>query len=454
MVPTSSAALPAEPILALDLTARQWKVLFAAWLGWGFDIFDALLFNYVAANCIASLLHLPLGSPEAKSAALFWTGVASSVLLLGSAAGGILFGRISDRVGRSRTMIGTMVLYALGTALCALAPNLWVLLLCRLIAALGIGGEWAAGASMVAEVVPEKRRVEAGALLYSSAPVGLFLATFVNWLVAGVWMAGDPGTSWRWVFAFGILPAVVAIFVRRGLREPERWSAVVEKAAVPRPARFGELFSPAYRRVTLSGLLMAVTAMLMWWGCNAFIPLVAGGLGDRAAAAAGLTGAARQALIEGWKTTATNLFNLGGLIGTLATVPFAKRLGRRPMYAIYFTLSAMAIFLAFGVAWPEQWRLYLYFPVGFAVFGVFGSFTYYLPELFPTRLRSTGAGFCYNAGRIIAAGGPFLVGSVASRGANSLDTALDLLTWVAVVPILGLFALPWVVETKGRVLED
>jgi MFS family permease len=124
------------------------------------------------------------------------------------------------------------------------------------------------------------------------------------------------------------------------------------------------------------------------------------------------------------------------------------------MYAIYFTLSALAIFLAFGVTWPEQWRLYLYFPVGFAVFGVFGSFTYYLPELFPTRLRSTGAGFCYNAGRILAAGGPFLVGSVASRGANSLDTALQLLTWVAVVPILGLFALPWVVETKGRVLED
>ena len=443
-----------EPTRMFDLDARQWKVLFAAWLGWGFDVFDALLFNYVAANCITTLLDLELGTPAARSASIYWTGVASSVLLIGSAAGGILFGRIADRVGRSRTMIGTMVLYAIGTAACAFAPNIAVLLACRAVAALGIGGEWAAGAAMVAEVVPEKRRVEAGALLYTSAPIGLFLATFVNWLVAGVWMPSNPQESWRWIFAFGILPALVAILVRRGLHEPERWTGQV--AAVPQSlmATFRELFSPTWRRATLSGLAMAVTAMLMWWGCNAFIPLVAGGLGDRAALAAGLTGADRQGLIESWKTLATNLFNTGGLIGTLLTVPIAKRFGRRPMYAIYFTVSAASILLAFGVDWPAQWRLYFYFPVGLAVFGVFGSFTYYLPELFPTRLRGTGAGFCYNAGRIVAAGGPFLVGAIAVRGADALDTALGLLSGIAIVPLLGLCALPWVIETKGRTLAD
>ncbi len=446
--------LAQEPVIALDMTARQWRVLFAAWLGWGFDVFDALLFNYVAANCIVSLMHLTPGTAATKSEVMFWTGVSSSVLLVGCAAGGILFGRISDRIGRSRTMIGTMILYAVGTASCALAPNFWVLLVCRAVSALGIGGEWAAGASMVAEVVPEKRRVQAGALLYSSAPVGLFLATFVNWVIAGVWMTGDPGTSWRWVFAFGILPAGVAILVRRGLHEPERWTSVVAPGSKAEPARFGELFNPTYLRVTISGLAMAVTAMLMWWASNAFIPVVAGGLGDRAAAAQGLAGADRQALIEGWKTMATNLFNLGGLIGTFATVPIAERYGRRTMYGVYFALSAASLFAAFGVTWPEAWRLYFYFPVGLAVFGVFGSFTYYLPELFPTRLRSTGAGFCYNSGRIIAAGGPFLVGWVASRGANALDTALAAMSWIAVIPLLGLLLLPLVVETKGRVLED
>ncbi len=438
--------------IALDMNKAQWKVMAAAWVGWGFDIFDALLFNYVAANCVTTLLGLELGSPEGKSAALFWTGVASAVLLLGSAAGGLLFGRVADRWGRGRTMIATILLYALGTGACALAPNLGVLLLFRGIAALGIGGEWAAGAAMVAEVVPEHRRVEAGALLYASAPVGLFLATAVNWLIAGVWLSDDPSTSWRWVFAVGALPAVAALFMRASLAEPARWSASAAPAA--ERGRFSELFGPTWRAVTLSGMAVAAVAMLTWWGCNAFIPLVAGGIGDALATEQGLSGGARQSLIEGTKTTATNLFNLGGLIGTLSTVPIAKRLGRRPMYGLYFGLSAVSLFLAFGVQWPADLRLWLYLPVGLSVFGVFGSFTYYLPELFPTRLRGTGAGFCYNAGRVLAAAGPFVVGSIASRGADAYAAALDLLTWVALVPLLGLALLPWMIETRGRALPE
>src|SRR5207247_938264 len=162
----------------LNFTRYQWMVLLAAWLGWGFDVFDGLLFNYVAPNCVPALLHLTPGTPEAKSATLLWTGILTSLLLLGWAVGGIVFGRVADRIGRTRTLLLTMLLYALGTAACAAAPNMGVLVLCRLVASLGIGGEWAAGASMVAEVVPEKRRVEAGALLYTSGPLGLFLATF------------------------------------------------------------------------------------------------------------------------------------------------------------------------------------------------------------------------------------------------------------------------------------
>src|SRR5437016_6806102 len=146
----------------LDMNGYQWTVLFAAWLGWGFDVFDGLLFNYVAPNCVPTLLGLHIGSPAAKAATLQWTGILTSILLIGWAAGGIIFGKIADQIGRTRTLLLTMSLYALGTAACAIAPNLWVLILCRIVASLGIGGEWAAGASMVAEVVPEKRRVEAG----------------------------------------------------------------------------------------------------------------------------------------------------------------------------------------------------------------------------------------------------------------------------------------------------
>src|SRR5688572_6390513 len=198
----------------LDMNAYQWTVLFAAWLGWGFDVFDGLLFNYVAPTCVPTLLGLPLGSAEARSATMLWTGILTSVLLLGWAAGGILFGRVADQIGRTRTLLLTMLLYSLGTALCAFAPNIWVLLLCRIVASLGIGGEWAAGAAMVAEVVPEKRRVEAGALLYTSAPLGLFLATEVTWLIQGYALPGDPGTSWRYVFLCGLIPAAVAFLVR------------------------------------------------------------------------------------------------------------------------------------------------------------------------------------------------------------------------------------------------
>ncbi len=194
--PDNPAATPSgEPApgrTLLDMNGYQWTVLFAAWLGWGFDVFDGLLFNYVAPNCVPTLLHLPLGSPEAAKATLHWNGILSSILLLGWAAGGILFGQIADRVGRTRTLMLTMLLYAVGTSLCAVAPNLGSLIAFRVLASLGIGGEWAAGAAMVAEVVPDKRRVEAGALLYTSAPAGLFLATFANYQIAGRLLQGQP----------------------------------------------------------------------------------------------------------------------------------------------------------------------------------------------------------------------------------------------------------------------
>jgi MFS family permease len=434
----------------LDMNGYQWTVLFAAWLGWGFDVFDGLLFNYVAPNCVPTLLGLTIGSAEAKRATLHWGGILTSILLIGWAVGGILFGQVADRIGRTRTLMLTMLLYALGTAACALAPNLWVLVACRVVASLGIGGEWAAGAAMVAEVVPEKRRVEAGALLYTSAPAGLFLATFANFQIAGVFFKGSPETSWRYVFLCGLIPAGVAFAVRIFVREPERWKEATKSAAAP--ARLRELFRPEYLALTLSGFFMALVALITWWSCNAFIPIVATGLAQTAAGLEGLDKAGTLALVESWKATATNMFNMGGLVGTLLTIPAAKLLGRRKMFAIYFLASAIAILATFGIDLHPEIRIRMYFLIGLSVFGVFGSFTYYLPELFPTRLRATGAGFCYNVGRIVAAAGPTLVGTIAAQGANSLTSALQALFFVGFVPLAGIVLLPWVIETKGRQL--
>ena len=432
----------------LGFTRSQWTVLFAAWLGWGFDIFDGLLFNYVAPNCVPTLLGLEIGSTEGKQATLYWTGVMSSVLLLGWAAGGVMFGWVCDRIGRTRTLLFTMLLYALGTAACAFATSIEMLLVFRIIAALGIGGEWAAGAAMVAETVPEEKRVEAGALLYTAAPFGLFLATFVDHQVAGVWFAAEPEQSWRYVFLFGLIPAGVAFLVRLFVKEPERWLKQKDHAA---PPRLAELFTPQMRAYTLSGFLMALIALITWWSSNAFIPVVASGLARAHAEAGGLGTAATLALVQEWKLLATVCFNLGGLIGTLLTIPASKYLGRKKMFTMYWIFSAIAIFLTFGIDWPGQIRLYFYFLVGLSVFGVFGSFTYYLPELFPTRLRGTGSGFCYNVGRVIAAGGPFMVGTIAAQGTNS---AVNVLFFVGFVPLVGLLLMPWVIETKGRALVD
>jgi MFS family permease len=411
------------------MTRYEWTVVFAAWLGWGFDVFDGLLFNFVAPLCVPDLLGVPPGDPRVTAA----TGAITSLLLIGWATGGIVFGLVADRVGRARTLLLTMLLYAVATAACALATNLWMLAALRFVASLGIGGEWAAGASLVAEVVPERRRVAAGALLYTSAPVGIFFAG----LVADVLtrrvpaLAERPDLAWRAVFLAGLLPAAIALWVRRRIREPEAWT----RARGARP-RLRELFAPALRRATIGGFLMSLVSLITWWGTNAFLPFVVRHLvGD----------GATSATVTGHVTWANTLFNVGGVAGTMATVAVA-RLGRRALYALYLLAAAISIWVAFAGDWMPLARLRLLLPVGFAVYGLAGSFSFYLPELFPTRLRGTGAGFCFNTGRYVAAAGPLLIG----RALGATATPLEAIRWVAVVPLVGLLVVPFIVETAPR----
>ena len=168
----------------------------------------------------------------------------------------------------------------------------------------------------------------------------------------------------------------------------------------------------------------------------------------------GLDTLATTTLVESWKTIATNCFNVGGLVGTLLTVFFAKRFGRRTMYVVYFLGSALSLFATFGLDMPPETRLYMYSLIGLTVFGIFGSFTFYLPELFPTRLRSTGAGFCYNIGRVIAAGGVFIVGAVAAAGRGDVQILYNAIFMIGFAPILGLLLMRWVIETRGQKMPD
>lgn len=449
-MPNPSPPTAAAQRRVLGFTGYQWLVLFAAWLGWGFDAYDVLLFNYVAPLCVPDLLGIPRTGPEAARAVTFWTGALTSLMLVGWAIGGIAFGRITDQLGRTRTMLLTMVTFAVATAACAAATDIRMLALFRFIAALGIGGEWAAGASLVAETVPEKKRVPAGALLYSSAPIGLFLATFVNDLFTRqVDVIANhpewPSLGWRVVFLTGLVPAAVAVLIRLSVKESPKWTA--ER---PERPRIRELFSPELRRRTVGGLVLACLSLLTWWSCNAFIPLIASFLAADVHTASGAAGAL-AALKTRFITVGTSWFNLGGLIGVFLTVPVALRWGRRKMFVLYFALSAAAILLSFAAPLPPQLRLVSMLLLGLTVFAVLGTFTYYLPELFPLRLRGTGSGFCYNFGRFIAAFGPFAVGAArsASHSANDL---LATVSWVALVPLVGLTLVLLGIgeETHGR----
>ncbi len=437
------------------MTRYQWTVLFAAWVGWGFDIFDALLFNYVAPNCVPTLLGVPLNTPEARQVTAEWTGLLTSLMLLGWAAGGIGFGVLADRIGRTRTLLFTIVLYSLGTALCAASPNLAFLCFFRVLASLGIGGEWAAGAAMVAEVVPERWRLQAGAILYTAAPVGIVLASRVNYAIAGELFKGDPANSWRWVFLCGLLPSIAALAMRMFLHEPERWTErklkIAAGEAVEKVPGLGALWAdPDLRRRTISGLTMATVALLSWWSVNAFLPMIAGGLAGEHHA--GMAPDLLNQQREMWKTRSMDYFSIGGFIGTLLTVPMATVMGRRTMFGLYYLASGAAIMSTFGLDVTAPVRVQMFFLLGLTVFGVFGSFTYYLPELFPTAMRATGSGFCYNLGRIITAAGPAFVGWVASRGGH--QNAMSVLFWAGCIPLAGLLLLPLVVETKGQALEE
>lgn len=440
-MPNSPLGPPARTLWGM--TPYQWLVIAAAWLGWGFDVFDGLLFNYVSRACLPDLLHLAKDDPHREATITLWTGALTSILLVGWGVGGILFGKICDRIGRSRGLLVTMLVYSVATAGCALSQNIWMLVFFRVIASLGIGGEWAAGAALVAETVPENKRVPAGMLLYSSSPFGILLATFVSDLFQHKLRFEQPDTAWRLIFLTGLVPAAVAFAIRIKVKEPEMWKPCAESGVVR------ELFSPVLRRRTIGGLAMAIIALLGWWSCFAFLPL----LGQRLAAISGGSPG-------GYVATGTNCYSFGGLLGTFLTYPIAVYLGRRWMFAIYFAFSAAALYLAFGGPFEPMQRMYLMFPVGIGVFGVFGAFTFYLPELFPTRLRGTGAGFCYNTGRFIAACGPFVIGALAkqpfSTPREQLAFLLRCVSWVAVFPAIGVILVLMGVgeETRGRTLTE
>jgi MFS family permease len=392
-IPTTSATAPAArpgdvPSLR-DLTPAQWKSGIAAWLGWLFDGLDMHLYSLVAAPFVMQLI----GANSPRDAAVKQkSAIILGAFLLGWALGGGFFGRLGDLIGRSRSLALTILTYAAFTGLSSLAQNWWELMIFRFVAALGIGGEWAVGSSLLSETWPKRWGPWIAAVLQTAVNVGVLLACATYYALAG--------RSPRLVFLVGVLPALIVFWIRRAVPEPEEWHAARRETGAQVP-RVGELFTGATRRITLMVIVVCACSLTAWWAFMFFVIQHVRTLPD--------VRSLPTQQIERLASVCFFALIAVSIVGNFLAGWFAKRFGYRRAIALMLVGMFAATFG--GFARPLAYHALLPWVCGTGFFsGVFGLFTMYLPPLFPTLLRTTGAGFCYNIGRVAAAVGTIAFG--------------------------------------------
>jgi MFS family permease len=430
---------------SLDWT--QWKALIASNLGWTFDGFEV----FALILTVGAALHELLDSSE-YGRIPFYAGAVIAITVFGWGAGGLLGGILADYIGRKRSMTLTILAYSALTGLSALSWNWWSFAVFRFLVGLAIGSEWATGASITAELWPDHARGKGGAFLQSGYPIGSILAS-------GVWVAiGALGPSaWRYMFLVGILPALVAFWIRRNIPESPRWErsnrqrrdardrkrqgAVLqgEDAAIVRFTLVDMFAEPAVRSRLFLTFVMSLSVTIGYWGVSSFVPSYVGSV----ATAAGLTA-------QRWVGLAGLVQNIGALIGFISFGFLADALGRKPTTFLYYLLSLALTPIVY--LWVKNIHLLLlaFAIYGFFVQGVFSWTAIWLPELFPTRMRATAAGFIFNAPRLISAIAPLFAGAliVGLGGYAKAATIIGLFYGV------GLFAVPFLPETRGKPLPE
>jgi MFS family permease len=482
------------------VTRYQWLVLIIASLGWIFDVFEGQIFVASMDEAMPSLLP-----PQRYSAddVFLFNRLALASFLLGGALGGILFGRLSDRIGRTRTMMFTIATYSAFTFISAASQACWHLVVCRFLVAMGVGGEWAVASAMVAEVFPRQARAWSLAIFHASSVLGTSLAVAAGYFIVAdrdlrLLLPGPGGNweigGWRLGFLLGGVPALLIIWIRSSLREPESWQRLQEqfhRGDRQASGRFLELFNPEYSTKTLVGVGLAAVGLATFWGVhvygknllrqvreNEYIAEVIGPdsegrvtgpqaeiLGmvqlDEALSSSERVARLRQWLFKPdnterkvqffkpWAETIKKaemvgmfLVTLGGGLGLVAFGPLAEWLGRRGAFLVFQIGGLVSALVLFRLISGET-ALFIALPVfGCLTLGMHAGFAVYFPELYPTRLRGTGAGFCFNMGRILAA--PLLF----SSGLNvSPENSASLLSLLFLVGPLLLLAAP---ETRGQ----
>lgn len=377
-----------------DLTASQWKSAAAAWLGWLFDGLDMHLYVLVATPFVAELLQADSHQDRRVSYCSSWIQAA---FLIGWAIGGGLFGRIADRLGRSRALTLTILTYALFTGLSYFAQTWWQLVIFRFLAALGIGGEWAVGASLLSETWPARWRHLMAAVLQTGVNLGVMLAGLANFALADY--------PKRTVFLVGVLPALLVLWIRRAVPEPEQWQA--ERLTAANQPGFVELFRGPVRRTTMLTLMVCSLTLTAHW---AFLFWYVQHLRNLPELNSWSDAQKSQLVSQSvWLVMAASIAGNFLAAGLARWISFRRAIACLCL-AYFATMSA-----TYGVPRLHGEVWYGLIAIGLC-HGVFALFTMYLPPLFPTLLRTTGAGFCYNIGRIAAGLGTVFFGLFSQVG--------------------------------------
>jgi MFS family permease len=412
-----------------DISSTQWKSGIAAWLGWFFDGLDLHLYSMVAIPFVAELMMLEPSSKEVSDKSS-WI---QASFLVGWALGGGFFGRIGDRLGRSRALMFTILTYAMFTGLSYFATDWWHLMIYRFLAALGIGGEWAVGASILSETWPARWRHWIAAVLQSGVNLGVLLAAFSAYLILTLLQMPN-----RTVFLVGVLPALLVLWIRKAVPEPEEWHEANERAEAD-PPKFAELFQSPVRRITIPALLVCATALTAHWAFMFWFQQQLRSLPD----VASWSKPERDQLVA----SGLALLMVASIAGNFLASAVAGRWGYRPSIITMCLLYFLTMLVTYSAPRSHEIMFVYLFFVGLCQ-GVFALFTMYLPPLFPTLLRTTGAGFCYNFGRIAAAFGTIFAGRFVVGG--DARTALFYTSFLFIPAAMFALMLPELPLIRGR----
>ena len=426
---TAAAPLPKGPWYA-GVTRYEWLVLAIASAGWVFDAFEGQLFNITRNQMLGDLLETGAADHEVHR----WGDLFLAAFLLGGTLGGVAFGSLADRIGRKPTLSLTILCYSIFSGLTFFATELWHVAALRFLVALGVGGEWAVAASLVAEVFPTRARAHASGIFHATSVLGTWLAALAGLAVA---------EGWRNAYLFGIVPALLVLAVRSGVRDPDRWRKA--EAEHRRMGSFRDLFGDRrWVGRALFGLLLAAVGLGTFWGV-----IVAGQ--DLTLDLLRRNGVAEDVATARAKFAYGIVQALGGGLGLLSFAPIAERLGRRGAFVLMHLLAVVIVPVTCFL--PQTYgQMLLILPVfGFCTLSIHAGYAIYFPELFPDHLRATGAAVCFNGGRLLAA--PILWGSAELKAMPGMDlpTAVTLL---GLLFLLGPFLLIFLPETRGRPLPE